>query len=84
MPGRKKLPPIRWSAPIPLLTSSTFAPTASQRLATGLMKEILMARKAFEACLIYSALLALVTINSVFPFCPEPAGTASLFRQYAP
>ena len=45
---------------MPRATSSTSASTASQTLATELMKLIFIARKAFEACLISSALLALV------------------------
>ena len=41
--------------------SSMSASTASARLATALMNEIFMARKAFEACLMISALCAEVT-----------------------
>src|SRR2546430_11043711 len=44
-------------------TCSTSAPTASHTLATALIKEIFIARKALEACLISSALLALVGIK---------------------
>src|SRR6185369_7055613 len=51
---------IRESVPMPSRTCSTSAPTASQTLATALIKEIFMARKALDACLISSALLALV------------------------
>jgi len=40
----------------------TLAPTDSHMEATALMKEIFMARNAFEACLMSSALLLLVTM----------------------
>ena len=47
---------MRSSRPMPRATSETSAPTSSQTLAISLMKEILVARKAFEASLIISAL----------------------------
>ena len=46
---------MRASRPIPRATWSTFAPTSSQTFAISLMNEILVARNAFEACLIISA-----------------------------
>ena len=48
---------------MPRTTSRTSAPTASHRLATALMKEILVARKAFDAYLIVSADGGSVTIS---------------------
>ena len=47
---------MRSSRPMPRATSSTSAPSSSETLAISLMKEILVARKAFEASLIISAL----------------------------
>ena len=55
-PGLQELGPMRSSRPMPRATSVTSAPTSSQTLAISLMKEILVARKAFEASLIISAL----------------------------
>ncbi len=46
---------------MPSATSRTSALTASHRLATSLMKETFVARKAFEAYLISSADAASVT-----------------------
>ena len=46
---------MRLSRPMPRATCSMFASVASQRLATALMKEILRARNALEACLMISA-----------------------------
>ena len=46
---------MRGSSPMPFTTWVTSAPACSQRLAIALMKEILVARKAFEAYLIISA-----------------------------
>ena len=57
MPGRRNLGPIRESRPIPRATCSTLASAASHRFETALMNEIFSARKAFEACLMISALL---------------------------
>ena len=54
---------MRKSEPMPSLTWSTSAPTDSQRVATALMKLIFIARKALEAYLISSALLAVVAIR---------------------
>ena len=48
--------PIRWSSPIPRATSSTSAPVSSHTLAISLMNEIFVARNAFAASLIISAL----------------------------
>jgi hypothetical protein len=47
---------MRSSSPIPRATSATSAPSSSETFAISLMKEILVARKAFEASLIISAL----------------------------
>src|SRR5208282_6034825 len=63
IPGFRKRGPIRESVPIPSHTCPTFAPTDSQIEATALMNEIFMARKAFEACLINSALFVLVMMR---------------------
>ena len=57
MPALRKRLPIRLSIPMPLATCSTSASTASHRLATTLIKEIFIARKALEACLMSSAAL---------------------------
>jgi hypothetical protein len=46
---------MRGSSPMPLATRATSAPDRSQIAATVLMKLILVARKALEACLISSA-----------------------------
>src|ERR687897_2164343 len=46
---------MRGSRPMPRATSSTSAPDRSHTLATELMKLILVARKALEACLMSSA-----------------------------
>ena len=46
---------MRWSRPIPPATTVTSAPTSSHTLAISLMKEIFVARKAFDADLIISA-----------------------------
>ena len=54
---------MRESVPMPWTTCFTLAPTDSQIDATALMNEIFIARKAFEACLINSALFVLVTIS---------------------
>ena len=55
---------MRSSRPIPRATSPTSAPTSSQTLAISLMKEIFVARKAFEASLIISALVTSVRTSS--------------------
>ncbi len=62
-PGAEELGPIRLSRPMPVAISSISASTASARLATALINEIFMARKALEACLMISALCAEVTSN---------------------
>ena len=46
---------MRGSRPIPEATSLTSAPTSSHTFAISLMKEILVARNAFDASLIISA-----------------------------
>ena len=78
--------PIRESVPIPSLTCSTFAPTASQIDATALIKEIFIARNALEACLISSALFELVTIRrgGALPMAASGRGIASPRPQYHP
>ena len=62
-PACRNFGPIRLSSPIPLDTISTSAPQASQICATSLMKEILVARKPFEAYLISSAVSTSVTMS---------------------
>ena len=71
--------PIRESVPIPSHTCCTFAPTDSQIDATALMKEIFIARNALEACLISSALFALVMISrgGALPAAASGRGIAS-------
>ena len=56
---------MRRSMPRPRATACTSAPSASHRLAISLMKEILVARKQFEAYLISSALSSVVTTVGV-------------------
>ena len=60
----QKRVPIRESEPMPSLTWSTSAPTDSHSVATALMKLIFIARKAFDAYLMSSALFAVVAIKS--------------------
>jgi len=78
MPGLRKRGPMRLSVPMPWHTCCTSAPTDSQIDATALTNEIFMARKALEACLISSALLALVMIKRRRKAHPVGAGMASL------
>src|SRR5206468_503277 len=52
--GLRNDEPIRGSSPIPSATLVTSAPTTSQRSATMLMKDIFIARKELEACLMSS------------------------------
>ena len=59
------MPPMRRSIPMPLATVWTSAPSASHRLAISLMKEILVARKEFEAYLMSSAVSSVVTTIGV-------------------
>src|ERR1700746_1787118 len=66
IPGFKKVGPILGSIPIPSATFDTSAPTASHKSDTMLMKEIFMARKEFDACLISSAELLSVTNHAGF------------------
>jgi hypothetical protein len=54
---------MRSSSPIPRATSTTSAPVSSHTFAISLMKEIFVARKAFEASLTISALLMSVRIS---------------------
>src|SRR5581483_11435759 len=63
MPGSRNRLLMRASDPIPSTTWSMFAPTASHIVATALMKLIFIARKAFDACLISSALLRVRTLD---------------------
>ena len=55
--------PIRWSWPIARRTSSTSAPSFSQRPAISLINEILVANMQFEAYLAISALSGDMTNN---------------------
>ena len=55
MPGRRKSEPIRRSRPIPSATRETSAPVSSQTFAISLMKEIFVARNAFDASFTISA-----------------------------
>ena len=68
---------MRVSLPIPWVTCCTFAPTLSQIEATALMNEIFIARNAFEACLISSALFALVAISGGGTWARSGRGIAS-------
>ena len=54
---------MRASSPIPWATTPTSAPTSSQTFAISLMNEIFVARNAFEAYLIISALAMSVLIT---------------------
>ena len=56
MPGRRNFGPMRESSPMPRATCSTLASAASHRFETALMNEIFIARNAFDACLMISAL----------------------------
>ena len=56
--GKSNLLPILVSVPIPALTASTSAPTWSQKFAISFIKEILVAKNAFAAYLVNSALLS--------------------------
>ena len=55
IPANRKRLPIRESVPIPLRTSSTFAPTSSHRLAISFMNVILVAKNALAAYFVSSA-----------------------------
>ena len=63
--------PIRSSSPIAWATTDTSAPTSSQTFAISLMNEILVARKAFEAYLIISALAGSVRTTVAFEVCVQ-------------
>ena len=54
-PALRNAAPIRGSRPIPFTTWVTSPPASSQRLAISLMKEIFVARNAFDAYLMISA-----------------------------
>ena len=71
---------MRESVPTPWTTWFTFAPTDSQTEATALMKEIFIARKALDACLISSALFVLVTMMGGGIKARSGWGIASLRR----
>ena len=58
--------PIRSSSPIAWDTTDTSAPTSSQTFAISLMNEILVARNAFDAYLIISALAGSVRTTVAF------------------
>src|SRR5262249_40666316 len=60
-PACRNFGPIRLSNPSPRATSCTSAPTRSQRSAISLMKVILVARNAFAAYLMSSAVRRLVS-----------------------
>ncbi len=67
---------MRWSRPMPRATSSTSAPVSSQTFAISLMNEIFVAKNAFAASLIISALATSVrTIGA--PSGPYSSQTAS-------
>src|SRR6266567_3289913 len=56
MPACRNLGPMRPSRPMPRATSTTSAPVSSHTLAISLMNEIFVAKNAFAASLIISAL----------------------------
>src|SRR2546422_9850067 len=56
---------MRWSSPMALATTCTSAPTRSQRFATSLIKDTLVARNALEVYLIISAVAMSVKTNGV-------------------
>jgi hypothetical protein len=56
---------MRRSSPMARETTLTSAPSTSQRFAISLMKEIFVARNAFEAYLISSAVCTLVLTMGV-------------------
>ena len=57
---------MRLSSPMPRATSCTSAPTFSERSAISLMKVILVARNAFAAYLINSAVRRAVNISGAW------------------
>ena len=57
---------MRLSSPMPRATSWTSAPTFSERSAISLMKVILVARNAFAAYLINSAVRRAVNISGAW------------------
>ena len=63
-PAARNRGPMRESSPIARVTSLISAPTFSQRSAITLAYEIFSAKKEFDACLISSALLIVVTSSS--------------------
>ena len=65
---------MRESEPTPAQTSVISAPTHSAMLATVFTNEIFMAKNALAACLISSALLALVMMIRAFRGAASGAG----------
>ena len=78
-PGFKNSKPMRLSKPIPKMTSVTSAPTASHSAAMALMKLILVAKKAFEAYLMVSAVVGSVSTIEA-PVAPKSSATAVAAR----
>src|SRR5580704_10978028 len=64
IPARRKLSPMRASLPTARTTSSISAPSFSAKSESMLAYDIFSARNEFEACLISSALLIVVTIHA--------------------
>ena len=65
-PACRNFVPMRLSSPMPRATSWTSAPTFSERSAISLMKVILVARNAFAAYLINSAVRRAVNISGAW------------------
>ena len=78
-PGRRPAPPIRWSYASASASLRTSASAASQTSAMALMKEILVARKAFAATLTSSAVAKSVTTKGT----PAATGAAYTSRSIA-
>ena len=66
IPACRNLLPMRSSRPIPRATSTTSAPVSSHTFAISLMKEIFVARNAFEASFTISALAMSVRTSGAF------------------
>src|SRR3954465_2697597 len=73
-PGLRNFAPIRESSPTPAITSGASAPTLSQMFAISLAKPIFIARNAFAAYLIISALVSDV-VSSGTEISDEGRGT---------
>src|SRR3989442_1290443 len=73
-PGFRNLAPIRESSPIPAITSGASAPTRSQIFAISFANPIFIARNAFAAYLIISALVSDV-VSSGTEISDEGRGT---------